>query len=172
MNINEHLTFLLIVIITTLSPGPAVLLAVTNGAMHGLRKTAVAIAGNVTALMAMAAVSALGLGAVLLASTTLFTLIKWVGGIYLVYLGIKIWRSKTLVSDEGVADRCTHHASTSSLKLFQQAFFSFAFLMAYAMLSNQARRWLSKPRNGKLFQRVSGGTFVGLGIGMIATQRQ
>ncbi len=212
MNINEYLTFLLIVIVTTLSPGPAVLLAVTNGAIHGPRRTAVAILGNVAALMVMAAVSALGLGALLLASTTLFTAVKWIGGIYLVYLGIKIWRSKTLVFDENVADRGALHTFSTSFKLFQQAFlvaignpkaiafftalfpqfidpsltlmpqfvllagtfafFSFAFLMAYALLSSQARRWLGRPRNGKFFQRLSGGTFVGLGIGMMATQRQ
>ena len=122
MNPSEYLTFLFIVILTTLSPGPAVLLAVTNGALHGPRRTAVAILGNVSGLMLMAAISATGLGAVLLASATLFTALKWLGGLYLIYLGIRMWRSKTLLFDTDVAERCSLR-NGSTWRLFQQAFF-------------------------------------------------
>lgn len=210
MDLSRYLTFVVIVIITTLSPGPAVLLAITNGALHGPRLAAIAILGNVMALMLMATISALGLGAVLLASTTLFTLLKWIGGLYLIYLGIKIWRSKTLVFDAGIASRSAITGTPASLfkqaffvatsnpkaiafftALFPQfiapddslapqllllagtfGFFSFLFLMGYAILSNRARYWLSRPRYSKLFQRCSGTAFIGIGVGMIATQRQ
>lgn len=210
MELGQYLTFVAIVIVTTLTPGPAVLLAITNGAIHGPRLTAIAILGNITALMAMAAISALGLGAVLLASATLFALLKWIGGLYLIYLGIRIWRSKTLVFDEDVANRSV--TTGTPFKLFKQAFFiaasnpkaiaffaalfpqfiephrplipqllllagtfalfSYAFLMGYAVLSSRARYWLSRPRYSRLFQRCSGTAFIGLGVGMIATQRQ
>lgn len=212
MDPQKYLAFLAIVIATTLSPGPAVLLAITNGALYGPQRTVIAILGNISALMLMAGISALGLGAVLLASTALFTVLKWLGGLYLVYLGVRIWRSKTLVFDEAAARRCAAPRGATPARLYQQAFlvalsnpkaiafftalfplfidtarpvapqfallaftfafFSFLFLTGYAVLSSRARRWLSRPRNGKLFQRLSGGTFIGLGLGMLATQRQ
>ena len=51
------------------------------------------ILGNVAAMLTMAGLSATGLGVLLLASESLFLFIKMVGGIYLVFLGIKTWRS-------------------------------------------------------------------------------
>jgi len=38
--------------------------------------------------------SMLGLGAVLATSAAIFTVLRWVGGAYLVYLGIKLWRAR------------------------------------------------------------------------------
>ncbi|MBU6950290.1 MULTISPECIES: LysE family translocator [unclassified Hahella] len=90
---TEYLIFLAIVATAIASPGPAVFLAVKNGAKYGLKGASVSITGNVTAVLLLAAVSALGLGSAILASATLFTIIKVLGGLYLIYLGVKAWRS-------------------------------------------------------------------------------
>jgi len=76
-----------------LIPGPTVLLVLSYAISQG-RKVAVATVAGVALgdLLAMTA-SLLGLGAVVLASATLFTVLKWVGAAYLVYLGIKLFRS-------------------------------------------------------------------------------
>lgn len=74
-------------------PGPTVLLVVSYALGQGW-KTALPMAigvalGDFTAMT----LSMLGLGALLATSATLFTILKWVGAAYLVYLGIKLWRA-------------------------------------------------------------------------------
>lgn len=75
-------------------PGPTVVLVLTYALARG-RAVAMATAAGVALgdLVAMSA-SLLGLGALVLASATLFTVLKWVGAIYLVWLGIKLLRSR------------------------------------------------------------------------------
>ncbi|MGO8147932.1 LysE family translocator, partial [Rhizobium leguminosarum] len=72
-------------------PGPTILLVVSYALGHG-RRTAFAKVGGVALgeFTAMTA-SLFGLGAVLAASATLFTVLKWIGGAYLIWLGIKLW---------------------------------------------------------------------------------
>ena len=74
-------------------PGPTVLLVVSYALGQGWRTglpMAVGVAlGDFTAMT----LSMLGLGALLAASATLFTILKWVGAAYLVYLGINLWRA-------------------------------------------------------------------------------
>ncbi|MCW8903006.1 LysE family translocator [Sedimenticola sp.] len=118
MELTDYLTFLLIALVATASPGPAVLLAVTNAVTLGMRRTLVAIMGNVTGIVLLAALSSIGLGALIHASETLFQLVKWIGGLYLIYLGIRLWRSGLgRLPVEGV---CV--ASRSPVRLFFQAF--------------------------------------------------
>jgi threonine/homoserine/homoserine lactone efflux protein len=74
-------------------PGPTVLLVVSYALGQGWRTAlpmAIGVAlGDFTAMT----LSMLGLGALLATSATLFTVLKWVGAAYLVYLGIKLWRA-------------------------------------------------------------------------------
>jgi threonine/homoserine/homoserine lactone efflux protein len=76
------------------SPGPSALLCVSHGVSHGVRRTLGTVLGGITASMTLMLLSALGLGAVIAASDTLFHAIKWAGAAYLVYLGISTWRSR------------------------------------------------------------------------------
>ncbi|CDT87009.1 putative threonine efflux protein [Vibrio coralliirubri] len=89
----DYLLFFTICIAATFSPGPAVLLTVKNSTVYGVEQAVSGILGNVAAMITMAGLSATGLGALLLASESLFLFIKMVGGIYLVFLGIKTWSS-------------------------------------------------------------------------------
>jgi threonine/homoserine/homoserine lactone efflux protein len=77
------------------SPGPAVLLAIKNGARYGMPKALMGCLGNISAMLTMATLSAAGLGAIILASSTLFTIIKVIGSAYLIYLGVKTWRQSS-----------------------------------------------------------------------------
>ena len=74
-------------------PGPTVLLVVAYSLGHGRRSARAAVTGvglgDFTAMTA----SLMGLGAVLAASATAFTAVKWAGAAYLLYLGIKMWRA-------------------------------------------------------------------------------
>jgi homoserine/homoserine lactone efflux protein len=77
----------------SLSPGPNGLLALTHGALHGRRKALYTIVGGATGFVAVIALSMFGIGALLQASLVWLTVMKWVGGAYLVWLGIQVWRS-------------------------------------------------------------------------------
>ncbi len=100
MDLNLWLTFLAASTALLLIPGPTVLLVLSYALSQG-RKVAVATAAGVALgdLIAMSA-SLLGLGALVLASATLFTVLKWAGAAYLIYLGIGLLRSRP----EGITD--------------------------------------------------------------------
>lgn len=77
----------------SLAPGPNNLLAMFTGARHGVGAAAIGGLGRLVAFAVMISITAMGLGVVLAASEGAFTVIKWGGAAYLVYLGIKTWRS-------------------------------------------------------------------------------
>jgi len=84
-----------------LVPGPTVLLVLSYALSQG-RKVAVATASGVALgdFIAMSA-SLAGLGALVLTSATLFTVLKWVGAVYLVYLGVKmLWTAGGVSLDQ------------------------------------------------------------------------
>ena len=96
MDLDVWLIYLLTAIGLSLSPGPNGLLALTHGALHGRRKALYTIFGGALGFVAIIALSMFGIGALLKASLTWLTVLKWVGGAYLVWLGIQVWRSPTI----------------------------------------------------------------------------
>lgn len=83
----------------SLSPGPNGLLALTHGALHGRRKAVYTVAGGSAGFVAIIALSMFGIGALLKASLVWLTVLKWVGGLYLIWLGIQVWRSPPIGID-------------------------------------------------------------------------
>lgn len=69
------------------------LLVMSSSARFGFRAARATMAGCLTALLAMMAISAAGLGALLQAFPSVFDALRWIGAAYLVYLGIKTWRA-------------------------------------------------------------------------------
>lgn len=78
----------------TLSPGPNNLLAMSHGARFGISMAITAGFGRLAAFVIMIAVTAVGLGAALAASEMAFHVIKWVGAVYLIWLGFRTWRAR------------------------------------------------------------------------------
>jgi threonine/homoserine/homoserine lactone efflux protein len=74
-------------------PGPTVLLVVSYALGQGWRTVLPMTVGVALGDFTAMTLSMLGLGALLAASATLFTILKWVGAVYLVYLGIRLWRA-------------------------------------------------------------------------------
>ena len=89
MTLKTWLLFLVMETALSLSPGPAVFYVVSQGIRGALRRTLPAAAGILTANGIYFALSATSLGAIIAASARFFTLTKWVGAAYLIYLGIK-----------------------------------------------------------------------------------
>lgn len=76
-------------------------MALTHGALYGVRRTLFTIPGGALGFTAVIAVSLFGIGALLAASPNMLSVLKWVGGAYLVWLGIQVWRSPALGLQEG-----------------------------------------------------------------------
>jgi threonine/homoserine/homoserine lactone efflux protein len=74
-------------------PGPVILLVVSYALGHGKKVSGATIAGVALGDFTAMTASMLGLGALLMASSNLFTALKWAGALYLIYLGIKLWRA-------------------------------------------------------------------------------
>jgi len=86
------LPFCLTALVAALSPGPAILLAISNGVIGGLPRVLWSSLGNVCGLVCIASVSVFGLGAMLKVSSLAFFVLKLIGAGYLVWLGVKQWR--------------------------------------------------------------------------------
>jgi threonine/homoserine/homoserine lactone efflux protein len=93
MDVHTWLIYLLAATGLSLSPGPNGLLALTHGALHGRRKALYTIFGGALGFVAIIALSMFGIGSLLKASLVWLTVMKWVGGAYLVWLGVQVWRS-------------------------------------------------------------------------------
>jgi len=84
-----------------LIPGPTVLLVVSYALTQGRRVALATAAGVALGDFTAMTLSLAGLGALLLASASLFTVLKWIGAAYLVYLGIKLWRARPALPTAG-----------------------------------------------------------------------
>lgn len=93
MDLHTWLIYLLAATGLSLSPGPNGLLALTHGALHGGRKALYTIFGGALGFVVVIALSMFGIGALLQTSLVWLTVLKWLGGAYLVWLGIQAWRA-------------------------------------------------------------------------------
>lgn len=99
--------FLLMATATVLSPGPGVVMTLTNSLLYGLRGTVGGILGIAFGALVVAAISATSLGVVLATSSLAFTVLKFIGAAYLIYLGVRAWRAPAFKFTE----QSTHEAS-------------------------------------------------------------
>jgi len=206
MTIQSWLMYLMLVIIATSTPGPAVLFIMTNSTLHGYRKSVFAAFGNIVGLFCLGIIAVTGLGSILNTSEIIFNIIKYAGAAYLIYLGFKLIFQKGI--DFSIIQNQIISTEIASPKIFVQAlgialsnpkaivfltalfpqfintkealipqfsmliailmFFSFSFLMCYALLAHKAKIWITKPDRIKTFNRTSGSIFIGFGL-LLAT---
>lgn len=120
MTLQSWSIYLILVAIATSTPGPAVVYIVTNSSLYGAKKAVFAALGNILGLLCLGTLAISGLGTILHTSAYLFSLIKYAGAAYLVYLGIRmIIQSNGEIQSQMVDHRI---ANISSVKLFLQAF--------------------------------------------------
>lgn len=207
MSLNTWLLYALAVLVLTVTPGPTVLMCVTNGVNHGAKRAFFSAIGSITAAVGIMACSALGVGAVMTASGELFSVIKWFGVGYLLYIGVSTLRSSASSFElpAGESDAPTDTPNTTRNQttrlslyvkgllvgisnpkalLFFTAFFpqfidpaapqlpQFLILMAtfvcfelfwlmfYAGFAARLAPWLRVQGRAKVFNRVSGATFI------------
>ncbi len=112
MSLTVLLWFALTEFLLALSPGPAVLLVVDQGMQHGARASVRGTLGILSVEVVYFAVSAAGVGAVLVTSTLAFQVMKWTGAAYLIYLGTRMLCMTTL---KGVGGKTTPPAARHML---------------------------------------------------------
>lgn len=107
MNLHAWGAFAALAVVVSLIPGPAVISVVGTALRRGFRASLATNAGVLLGDGVFVAVAALGLGAVLVASTPLFTAVKWLGIGYLAYLGLRALfeRTSSFALDAPVAQR-------------------------------------------------------------------
>ena len=118
MDLQNWLLYTAAAVGLSLTPGPNGLLALTHGALFGARRTVFTILGGSVGFAAVIALSMFGIGALLAANVGLLVLLKWLGGAYLVWLGIQVWRSPALSKSR------TDAKLTSGRSLFQAGLLS------------------------------------------------
>jgi len=93
MSLEHWLAFVAASAVLLAIPGPTVLLIVSYALGHGRKPAGAIVAGVALGDLTAMTASMAGMGAVLAASATLFTVLRWIGGAYLIYLGVRLWRA-------------------------------------------------------------------------------
>jgi threonine/homoserine/homoserine lactone efflux protein len=208
MTLSTYLLYLAAVALLVLTPGPTMLMSMTNAIAHGAPKAMASASGSITAALGMILLSSLGLGAVLAASDTAFWVLKLLGGAYLIYLGVKTFCSTASSFDLPAASASSGMplrklylqgvlvgASNPKALLFFAAFFpqfvdatqawapQFAILaltfVAFelttltlcTLFAARLAPWLRQAGRAKLFNRLSGSLFAGMGCLLLVARK-
>lgn len=210
MHLSNWLVFCGVAFLVCFSPGPGVLLAISNAMAHGKRDWVASSLGNATGLFIISGVAMAGMGAILAVSALAFTILKVAGALYLIYLGIRQWRSQTVsfaVAESATGSVSKATGAPASRKLYGQGmgvaltnpkailFFSALFPqfitadapvleqaavltctfvamsllshLFYVLVARMFKGQLTNPLKQRLFNRVSGGLFVVLGLSLL-----
>jgi threonine/homoserine/homoserine lactone efflux protein len=111
MSLEHWLAFVAASAILLAIPGPTILLVISYALGHGRKASAATVAGVALGDFTSMTASMMGLGALLAASSEVFTVLKWIGAAYLVYLGFKLWRAPVSTAD-AAADTSARSAWT------------------------------------------------------------
>ena len=117
MSLELWIAFSIAAMIVLVIPGPTILLVISQAISHGRRAVIPLVVGVTLGDFTAMTCSLLGLGAILAASAALFSVLKLVGAVYLIYLGIKLWRLNPEIHETGFAA-----ARTSNRSLFKSTF--------------------------------------------------
>ena len=121
MDLSTWLLYISVISILLLSPGPSGLLCLSDGLKFGHKKAIPTVLGGATSALVLMTISAIGLGAVLAASTTLFLVIKLLGAAYLIYLGLMAWKEGGIKIEANTSNTKTL-INYSAFKRYQKGF--------------------------------------------------
>jgi threonine/homoserine/homoserine lactone efflux protein len=117
MNLHLFLAYTLAVAILVLMPGPIVTLVVANSLSHGSRSGLATVAGASIGNAILLGATAVGLVAFFALLSEIFEVVRWAGAVYLIWLGVKAWRT---YGGQGLA--LVPAAKPSSRAVFLQGF--------------------------------------------------
>ena len=200
---NGHLFagFLLITVVLILTPGPIVTLVISTGATRGVRAGLVTVAGTSLGNATLLAAIATGLGWVLAHAATLFDVLRWIGAAYLIWLGVRAWRSaarpppaapahqvhfwrgflvalsnpKTLAFFTAFLPQFVDPSRPAGYQLAVMCVVSVALAAVsdscWAIASGLGRAWFMRPARARLLARASALTLIGGGVWLSLARR-
>ncbi|MEO7885855.1 MAG: LysE family translocator [Polaromonas sp.] len=129
MDINHLLLFIAAGLLLNLTPGPDVLYIVTHALRSGARAGMVAALGITTGCFVHIFAAAVGVSGLMAASATAFTLLKWAGAAYLVYVGLRMLLARAPAAGEPsainlVAEDPDFVSATALKSIFFQGFWT------------------------------------------------
>jgi len=201
MNWHLFAGFLIITMVLILTPGPIVTRVISTGATKGVRAGLVTVAGTSTGNALLLAAIALGLNWVVGHAGYLFELLRWIGVAYLVWLGVRAWRSagqphpslgghqvhfwqgflvalsnpKTIAFFTAFLPQFVDPARPAGRQLAVMCVVSVLLAAlsdsCWAIASGLGRAWLMRPRSAALLRRASALTLIGGGIYLSLARR-
>lgn len=208
MSFELWLLFAAAALALAVTPGPNGLLCLNHGARYGLGRAVFTALGSITGMTILIAASLAGLGALLLTSEFLFTVVKWVGAAYLIYLGVRLWFSRGFAHgdagdapagavpmtragaySQGLAVSLSNPKALLFFATFLPQFMrpetpiglqfvvfaatfgviEFVYEVVIAGTAHRMFPWLQ--RWGVVFNRITGGAFVGVGATVAMSSR-
>lgn len=103
VNVELFAAFMLAAAILLIIPGPVVTLVIANSLKHGTRVGITTVMGAGLGNGVLIVMGAVGITTLMALMADLFTVVRYLGAAYLIWLGIKEWRSKGVVLDEAQA---------------------------------------------------------------------
>lgn len=107
---EQYLLFIAISSATIASPGPGIILTITNAFRFGFWGALSGILGIAMGMLFIALFSVTSLALILKSSAQAFTVLKYIGAAYLIYIGIKMWRSTSKLEFNGESDYENSHS--------------------------------------------------------------
>lgn len=99
INFSLFSLFLITAVFAVATPGPGVLMTLTSAIRYGLSTAVYVILGTATGTVVMSAISSTGLGILIATSPAAYETIKALGALYMVWLGVKLFRAKPFSFD-------------------------------------------------------------------------
>ena len=103
----------------SITPGMCMTLAMTMGMTIGVQRALWMMLGELVAVGLVAILAVIGVAAILISHPQVFTAFKWIGGAYLFYIGVQMWRSRGKMA---IADDFEHQQTASNTELIIQGF--------------------------------------------------
>jgi threonine/homoserine/homoserine lactone efflux protein len=110
MSLEIWIAFAIAAMFVLVIPGPTLILVISKAIAHGRKAVFPLVTGVVLGDLTAMTLSLLGLGAIVAASATLFSVLKWIGAVYLIFLGIKLWRAHPDTHEPFAADEKQHRS--------------------------------------------------------------
>lgn len=93
VDLATFLAFCIASLVLLVIPGPTIIMVIGQALAHGRRAALASVLGVALGDLVAASLSIVGVGTILATSAVIFSVVKWAGAIYLVYIGIRLWRA-------------------------------------------------------------------------------